>query len=84
MSATLSTITSSTKISTIRIAIHYFLTDVAMEQLDLQLSQLPSSSTVELDLEPSEYAHEAPTLPRLRSKNMVRPFYICHSQLDAT
>ncbi|KAJ7114065.1 hypothetical protein C8R44DRAFT_881614 [Mycena epipterygia] len=72
MSAMLSTITSSTKISTIRIVIYYFLIDVAMEQLDLQLSQLPSSSTVEFSLQPYEYARIAPTLPRLCSKNMLR------------
>ncbi|KAJ7106513.1 hypothetical protein C8R44DRAFT_324759 [Mycena epipterygia] len=68
--ATLSTITPSNRILKIVLAGGFL--DMLSAQLDSQLSDLPISPTVELELDPFAYARIIPSLPLSSSRNMLR------------
>ncbi|KAJ7720989.1 hypothetical protein B0H14DRAFT_3008226 [Mycena olivaceomarginata] len=65
----LATITASSRI--LKIIIVGYLDTTTHELFDAELSALPISLTIELEINPSYYASMTTNLPRLMSKNML-------------
>jgi hypothetical protein len=75
----LATITASSRI--LKIIIVGYLDTTTHELFDAELSALPISLTIELEINPSYYASMTTSLPKLMSKNMVCRVYVCGHHL---